>query len=185
MGKPPKMRITKIRAVLMLFVATIFSIVIFIFATFPISAPIMLAGVTDAVVTNRTDSSVIGSAAGVATGISAGAVEFVTGVGAVAIATFGEITADSFEFLALALVFPFWYLLSGIKQLSGENATKRFFIVMTGLIAGLIPIINILPTVLISVSLIIFSVRKEDAIKIKAYKQSNETRVPRLKRKSA
>ncbi len=178
MGNPPKMRITKIQAVLMLFVATIFSIIIFIFATFPISAPILVATATDIVVTNKSDSTTIGHVAGVAAGTFSVAAEFVTGVGAAAVATFGEIAADAFEFFALALVFPLWYMLYGIKQFGSIAATKRFFIGMTGFIIGLIPIINILPSVLITVSIIIFNVRREDAKKIKVYKLSNKLRTP-------
>lgn len=185
MSKTPEMRITKIRAVLMLFVAAIFSIIIFVFATFPISAPVILAEATNIIVTNKTGSETIGRVVGAATGSAFGIAELVTGVGVTAVATFGEITADVLEFFALILIFPIWYLLYGVKQFGSTKAMKRLFITATGLIIGLIPFLNILPTVLISVSLIIFSVRKEDAEEIKKYKESNKIQAPKLKPKRA
>ncbi len=163
MEATPKKKMTTMKATLMLGVALIFSIIILIFSTFPISAPI-IAGITiKAVVTQKTGSNILGDAAGWISGISITSAEFLTGVGVAAISAVGEFVADSLEFLALGLIFPLWYMLSGIKLLGDKHAVNRFFISMTSFILGLIPLINILPTVLIGVSLVILSVRKEDA----------------------
>lgn len=154
----------------MLVVALILSLLIFIFAIFPIAAPFILAAATKIEVTQHA-GSVIGSAAGLLSGLTLGAVELFTGVGAALVAAVGDAVADVIEFFALALVFPVWYLMSGIKQSGSKHGQKRFFMSMTTFILGMIPLINILPATLVSVSLNIWSVRKEDAEEMKKYKQ--------------
>ncbi len=155
----------------MLGVALVFSTIILIFSTLPISAPVFAGAIIGAAVTQKTGSSYLGEFAGWLSGVSLVAAEYLTGVGIAAISAVGEVVADSFELLALGLIFPLWYLILGIKQFGGKHAVNRLFISMASLIAGLIPLINILPTVLIGVSLVILSVRREDAENLLAYEK--------------
>ncbi len=187
MEAPPKKKMTTMQAVFMLGVALIFSIIILIFSTFPISAPILTGTIIGAVVTQKTGSSFLGKVAKWASGISVTATEFFSGVGVAAMSAVGEFVADSLEFLAMGLIFPLWYLILGIKQFGGKHAMNRFFISMASFIAGLIPLINILPTVLIGVSLVILSVRKEDAEKAREYekKTSNQRKIAAARQQQA
>lgn len=171
MEAPPKKKMPTMRAVFMLGVALMFSIVILVFSTFPISAPVLAGTILDVVVTQKTGSSILGSAIGLVAGMSLTAAEYITGVGIAAMSAVGEVVADSLELLALGLIFPLWYLILGIKQFGGKHALHRLFISMASLIAGLIPLINILPTVLIGVYLVILSVRKEDAENMREYEK--------------
>jgi len=167
---PPKKKMPTGRMIFMLGVALLLSLLILIFATFQISAPFILAAIAKIEVAQHA-GSIIGDIAGLFSGLVLGALELFTGIGVALVAAVGDAVADAIEFFALALVFPVWYLISGIKQSGSKHGQKRFFMSMITFIIGMIPLINILPATLVSVSLNIWSVRKEDAEEMEKYKQ--------------
>lgn len=165
----PKKKMPFVRALLMFGVALCFSVLIFTFSIFPITAPLMVgvgAGITTEQYTgSETAGNIVGWLAGTFTGVA----EIVSGVGVGMLSFIGEFLADSLTFFGW-IIFYFWLIISGVSFIGTSSATKRFAITAVATIVGLIPFLNIIPTLLIGVVLIIMNIRKEDHIAYSKYK---------------
>ncbi|HFC10870.1 MAG TPA: hypothetical protein ENJ75_01605 [Candidatus Kaiserbacteria bacterium] len=164
--EPPKDKMPMTRALLMAGTALFFSIIILIFSTLPFTAPFFVGSGTTGIVENYTGGTVA-KVVGTVTGVATGALEVFTGAD-VAISAVGEIVAGVVSFMAW-VVFYTWFMIAGIKLMNGRRALNRFFISGTSVVTGLIPFINIIPSVFIGVLLTIWQTRKEDADNKKEY----------------
>lgn len=173
MGAPPqkpKKQMPTRRAIMMLGVALSISILIFIFSIFPVTAPLMVGVGTAAYVENATGSAFLGKTAGWLSGTFTGAAEFVSGIGVAVIGLMGEIMADALTFFGW-VIFYSWFVISGIPLIGGSSANKRFAIAGGSIIIGMIPFLNIIPGLLIGVTLIVMNIRTEDRKKLARYQQ--------------
>ncbi|HEX7651272.1 MAG TPA: hypothetical protein VF439_00960 [Candidatus Paceibacterota bacterium] len=73
-----------------------------------------------------------------------------TGVGFVAIEGAGEVLADATDFMAW-LVFLLWFAMTGVKFFGGQRASGRFIAMMASSVGGVIPFLNVAPTITIGV----------------------------------
>lgn len=73
-----------------------------------------------------------------------------TGVGFVAIEGAGEVLADATDFMAW-LVFLLWFAMTGVKFFGGQRASGRFIAMMASSVGGVIPLLNVAPTITIGV----------------------------------
>ncbi|HEC93823.1 MAG TPA: hypothetical protein ENI56_00380 [Candidatus Kaiserbacteria bacterium] len=174
LGKPPQMPKKKMpaaRTVIMLGVALCFSVLIFTFSIFPITAPIMIGVGAGVYAEHYTGSKTIGEVVGWGAGTFTGVAEFVSGVGVAAIGFIGEIMAFALTILGWMIIY-FLLAISGIPFIGGgKSANKRLGVAVTTFIIGLIPFLNIIPTLLIGVTLIVLNVRNEDRVKLAQYKE--------------
>jgi len=170
MPDAPKKKMPTTRAFLMLGTASFFSIFILIFSTLTFTFPVMVGVATTMAVVTISETELL-KTAGIVAGSAVVAVEAFTGIGATAIDTAGEMVAAALSIVAWFL-FYIWFFVSGIKLIDVEHSTHHFFISSISFIAGLIPFVNIIPTVLIGVTLIILRIRKEDSDAQKKYEAS-------------
>ncbi len=173
--KPPTRKMPTARAILMFSVAFFFSIFIFIFSIFFITAPLLVGGVTGAYITNKTSflgsgvSKALGVAGGTVATFAVGGAEFLTGIGTAVVGFVGDFLSDAIDFLAWML-FYFWFTIVGISFLDTKSR-KRLAVMLISFIVGLIPFINIIPSLLIGITIIIMTVRKDDKDAFLQYKR--------------
>ncbi len=166
----PKKKMSNMRAMMMFGVALCLSIPIFVFSIFPITAPIMLGVGSGVYAQHETGSAVIGEFVGWAAGISTTVAEFLSGVGVEFVDLIGIIMAVALTFLGWLLFF-IWFTFARISLIGGGGANKRFATVIASFIIGLIPFIDIIPSLLIGIVLIILSVRSEDKKRFATYEK--------------
>jgi len=173
---PPKKKMPLLRAVLMMVTALFFSVIILIFSTLPFTLPLMVGVGAGTAVSSYIGSGFIANTVGTVAGTMTGAVEVFTGAD-VAVAVVGEVAVVAINIVAWC-VFYFWLLVIGIKLTGNKRAVNRFFINAGSFIAGMIPFINILPTVLIGVTLTVLQTMKEDYEAKKEYEESFSEKKP-------
>jgi hypothetical protein len=83
-------------------------------------------------------------------GIGGYFLEFGTGVGDFAVAAAGEVFDDAINFMAWCL-FTIWFMITGVKFWGQGHATKRLLSAASAAFAGLIPFVNLAPTITIGV----------------------------------
>ncbi len=173
--KPPTRKMPITRAVLMFSVAFFFSIFIFIFSIFFITAPLLIGGITSVYITNKTSflgsgvSEALGVAGGAVAALAVGGAEIFTGIGSAVIGFVGDILSDAIDFFAWML-FYFWFTIAGISFLD-TRSRKRLVAAVISLIVGLIPFINIIPSLLIGITIIIMTVMEDDRDAFLQYKK--------------
>ncbi len=173
---PPKKKMPPLRAVLMMVTALFFSVIILIFSTLPFTLPLMVGAGAEATVSSYIGGGFIANTVGIVAGAATGAVEIFTGAD-IAVDVVGEVAATAINIVAWC-VFYFWLLVVGIKLTGNKRAVNRFFINAGSSIAGMIPFINILPTVLIGVTLTVLQTMKEDHEAKKEYEESLAEKKP-------
>lgn len=165
----PKLPIRKMptyRAILMFSVAFSFSIFIFIFSIFFITAPLLVGGITGAYITNKTSflgsntSKELGIAGGTVATLVVGGAEFFTGIGTAVVGFIGDFLSDAIDFFAWML-FYFWFTIIGISFFEMKSK-RRLTVAIISFIVGLIPFLNIIPSLLTGITIIIMTIRKDD-----------------------
>ncbi len=167
----PKKKMPLMRASLMIGAAIFISMLIFIFAIFPITAPMMIGVGTGTVAEHYTHSTFVGVVVGGFTVAASGFVEAISGIGVPVLGAIGNLLADAFTFLGWVM-FYLWLTVIGVPLIGrGAAARKRLITALMSTVIGFVPLLNILPAFLIGVTLIVISVRMEDAEKLIQYKE--------------
>jgi len=92
-------------------------------------------------------------------------------VGVAVMGAVGDLMADAFTFVGWVL-FYIWLAIIGVPLIGKAGASRRRFIAfMTSFVIGLVPLLNIVPTLLIGVTIIVISIRMEDAEKLVKYEE--------------
>lgn len=165
----PKKKMPMTRAGFMTLAAFFLSILIFLFASFIFTAPI-IAGMFAAVyVKYETGSKVLEYMAGV----GSGALVFIGDFFGleVVIGLVGEAAAMILTIFGWTLFF-FWFTISGISFMGeGKRANKRLASAMISATIGMVPVINIIPSFFVGVMSIIIHTYMEDKEKLALYKK--------------
>lgn len=166
----PKKKMPRGRAIMMFGTAFFLSMIIFIFSIFPITAPIIVGVGASVYVQQKTGSKVAGEVAGWAAVTFSWAAELLSGVGVAFVEALGTMMTIILTFLGWTLFF-FWFTLSGISFMGGGGrANKRMATAIVSFIIGLIPLVDIIPSLLIGITTIIISTYLEDKEKLATYK---------------
>jgi hypothetical protein len=101
-----------------------------------------------------------------------------TGVGAGAIETAGEVLADAVDALAWC-VFFLWFAVTGVRFSGGKRANARLLTALASSGIGLVPFLNMAPTITIGVVGVEYQHWKEE--QSQAAKQTVQTRAMRIR----
>lgn len=167
----PKKKMPNMRASLMIGAAIFVSMPIFIFSILPITAPIMVGVGAGVYTEQKTGSKTLAVVASGAAGVFSGFVEAMSGVGPAVVGAIGNLVADALTFLGW-VIFYLWLTIIGVPFIGKSGASnRRLIIFMTSFVIGLVPLLNIMPALLIGVTLIVIGVQTEDAKKLAKYKE--------------
>lgn len=167
----PKKKMSTMMATLIIGATFFISMPIFIFSIFPITAPMMIGAAAGAVTEHYTGSKTLAVIAGSIAGAASGFLEVISGVGVEALDFLGSLIADALTLVGWILFYTLLVIIR-VPLLGSSGASRRRFVTfMTSFIIGLVPILNIIPTLLIGVTLMVISIHMENNANMSKYKK--------------